>query len=89
MTEETCAACRFYSLAYRPGLGQCRRNPPVVLPFEWDMSAHSAEPIPQVASYTVFPVVDEEDWCGAFEQRRNAEGLSEPVKEADIPLQIG
>ncbi len=56
MTEETCSACRFYLLAYRPGLGQCRRNPPVVLPFEWDMSAHSAEPIPQVASHTVFPV---------------------------------
>lgn len=89
MTEEICSACRFYSFAYRPGLGQCRRNPPVVLPFEWDMSAHSAEPIPQVASHTVFPVVDEEDWCGAFEQRHNAEGLSEHVKEADVPLQIG
>lgn len=75
MTQETCSACRFYSLAYRPGLGQCRRNPPVVLPFQWDMSANSAEPIPQVASNTVFPVVDEEDWCGSFEPGNRGPGV--------------
>lgn len=64
---ESCQQCKFAVLA--PGnvkQRQCRRNPPT--------AAHIMIRAGQFMTYTGFPVVQPDNWCGEF--RPKIEGMS-------------
>lgn len=64
MDEQKCVNCRFWNWRAHQaeGLGECRKEPPVILPPRIDD--------PDETYGTVFPRTDENDWCGAFQQQQ-------------------
>lgn len=58
MTEPKCGTCRFWrrGLDYKPGLGDCRWRPPLVIA---NSDANECE----------FPWTDENEWCGEHQSR--------------------
>lgn len=60
----TCVSCRFYRGTVERG--DCRRNPPTVLPLPADPAvAERAHVLPQ--TITEWPRVLPDDWCGCHE----------------------
>ena len=78
MTEESCSNCRYFLLATRSELGHCRKNPPVVLPFDWDLGADAGDSVEQLETRSVFPVVPIDEWCGAYEPEKGSPRCANP-----------
>ena len=63
MSIRTCRHCRFFLPKGDPEpdyAGECRHSPPVVI---------IEKPIGLGIAGTLWPEVDENDWCGAWEHR--------------------
>lgn len=58
-TNKTCAKCKFWDRAEN-NQGSCRRHAPQTVVFELSLDK---------TMKTVFPVTNESDWCGEYEQR--------------------
>lgn len=52
--------CRYFltDIEDEDGLGQCRRNPPVLIADE-------------DGPYSTFPLIEESEWCGEFKRKVN------------------
>ena len=67
--HETCGKpCNFWA-SLSGGNGECRKNPPTILPA---LVVHrlrvGSEPIVEaVAISTQYPITNSDDWCGAYE----------------------
>lgn len=67
MKEEICLNCRYFLLASQSEIGHCRRKPPVVMPFDWDLRLDAGDSVEQLETRSVFPVVPIDEWCGDFD----------------------
>jgi len=79
--KPSCSTCMYFKGGSLPKLGDCRLNPPLIIPTVLGSATDTAA----LMKASLFPVVWSNDWCG---QHMDPEDLPEPTGDRENVIEM-